>query len=366
VSAAVSGGTATVTLTPTPATRTGSAVVSFTLQKYNADADSWDKQGDVDTATWNVYTSAAGEGFESRTASVSSSISYGVALSYSGTVAVTVNNSYSTVVASAPGLVIRDADDTSETASDTLTVQATNKVANFQFASTKTGTFVVTFTNGSETTTSEIVVDAAPSDKGATITFDTAQITPGKTKVITGTVKDANGNPVNTTRAGETAGDSGTASILVTYTGDAGIVVGTMPTETDANGNFTLAVLTSTADRGTLTITATYLKAGSSTATAKKITAIQAINVGPASATDADQKITIGTFKGYVAIYTKGYMGQKLSAKVAGKWLVVDPIAAYKSNDYSRTVRLTGAGYTIDVDLYIDGVFVRSETVVTK
>jgi len=59
-------------------------------------------------------------------------------------------------------------------------------------------------------------------------------------------------------------------------------------------------------------------------------------------------------------------MGQKLSAKVAGKWLVVDPIAAFKSNDYSRTVRLTGAGYTITVDLYIDGAFVRSEVVTTK
>jgi len=367
VSSAVVAGKATLTVTPVPATRTGSAVVTFTLQKYNQDAGSWDNQGAVDSVTWNVYSSSTTDGFVSRTASVSSSISYGVALSYSGTIAVTVNNSFSDVVASAPGLVIRDADDTSETASDTLTVQATNKVANFQFAATKTGTYVVTFTNGSETTTSEIVVDAAPSNKGATITFDTTQVTPGKTKVITGTVKDANGNPVNTTRAGEAAGDSGTASILVTYTGDAGIIVGSMPTETDADGNFTLAVLTSAADRGTLTITATYLKAGAATAAADKLTVVNAVNVGPASAGDsADQKITVGTFKGYVAIYTKGYMGQKLSAKVAGRWLVVDPIAAFKSNDYSRTVRLTGAGYTITVDLYIDGEFVRSEVVTTK
>jgi len=363
VSSVVASGAASMAVTPTPATRTGSATITFTLQTWNVGTQGWDN-GDTDTATWNVYTSNASDGFEGRTASVSSSISYGVALSYSGTIAVTVNNSYSDVVASAPGLIIRDADDTSETASGTLTVQATNKVANFQFASTKTGTFVVTFTNGSETTTSEIVVDAAPSNKGATITFDTAQITPGKTKVITGTVLDANGNPVDTTRAGEN-GDSGTASILVTYTGDAGIVVGTMPTETDADGNFTLAVLTSVADRGTLTITATYLKAGAATVASQKVSVIQAVNVGPAAAA-VDQKITVGTFKGYVAIYTKGYMGQKLSAKVAGKWLVVDPIAAYKSNDYSRTVRLTGAGYTITVDLYIDGAFVRSEVVTTK
>jgi len=366
VSAAVVAGSSTVAVTPVPLTRTGSAVVTFTLQTYNQDTQGWDNNA-TDTVTWNVYTSAASDGFVSRTASTSASLSYGIVWSYSGTIAVVVNNSYSDVVASAPGLIIQDADDTTATASDTLTVTATNKTANFKFASKKTGTFVVTFTNGTFTTTSEIVFDAAPSDKGATITFDTTQITPGKTKVITGTVLDANGNPVDTTRAGEAAGDSGTASILVTYTGDAGIVVGSMPTETNADGQFTLAVLTSAADRGTLTITAVYLSDGAATATAARVTAIQAVNVGPASVADsADQKITVGTFKGYVAIYTKGYTGQKLSAKVAGKWLVVDPIAAYKSNDYSRTVRLTGAGYTIAVDLYIDGVFVRSEVVTTK
>jgi len=362
VSAAVVAGAASVAVSPVPSTRTGSAVVTFTLETYNQDTQGWDA-GSRDSVTWNVYASSATDGFVSRTASKSASVSYGVNLSYSGTIAVVVNNSHSDVVVSAPGLVIQDADDATSTASDTLTVTATNKAANFKFASMKTGTYTVTFTNGTFTTTSEIVVDAAPSNKGAKITFDTTQITPGKTKVITGKVVDANGNPVNTTATGEN-GDGGTASIIVTYTGDAGIIVGSMPTETDADGEFRLSVLTSAADRGTLTITATYLKAGAATATADKVSAVQAVNVGP----DADvslQTITVGTFKGYVAIYTKGYMGQKLSAKVAGKWLVVDPIAAYKSNDYSRTVRLTGAGYTIAVDLYIDGKFVRSEVVTT-
>ena len=365
VSAVAVAGAASVAVSPAPATRTGSATVTLTLQTYNQDTGLWDN-GNTDTVAWNVYASAASDGFVSRTASKSASISYGVVHSWSQTIAVTINNSGSAVAVSAPGLMVRNADVTTQTASDALTIIPTAKVANFQFAATLTGTYTVTFTNGSETTTSQIVVDAAPSDKGVSVVWDTTQITPGKTKVITGTVLDANGNPVDTTRAGEAVGDSGTASIVVTYTGDAGIVVGTMPTETDADGNFRLSVLTSAADRGTLTVTAVYLSDGAATAAADKLTSVQAINVGPAVADAADQKITVGTFKGYVAIYTKGYMGQKLSAKVAGKWLVVDPIAAYKSNDYSRTVRLTGAGYTITVDLYIDGVFVRSEVVTTK
>ena len=362
VSAAVSAGSATVAVTPVPTTRTGSAVVTFTLQTYNQDTQGWD-DGSSDTVAWNVYASAGSDGFVSRTASVSSSLSYGVVWSYSGTVAVVVSNSSSDVVVSAPGLVIQNVDDTSVTASDTLTVAATNKTANFAFASKKTGTYVVTFTNGSATTTSEIVFDAAPSDKGASITFDTTQITPGRTKVVTGTVVDANGNPVDTTRAGEAAGDSGTASILVTYTGDAGIVVGSMPTETNANGEFSVAILTSAADRGTLTITAVYMPAGASTPTAERVTAVQAINVGPAAVSDdADTKVNAGSFKGYVAVYAKGYEGQRLSAKVGNDWVVVPALAS----NFVRVVEFTGAGYTIAVRIYIDRVLVDTITVTTK
>jgi len=138
-----------------------------------------------------------------------------------------------------------------------------------------------------------------------------------------------------------------------------------MPTETDADGKFRVSILTSGSDDGSFALTAVYSPYGTATATADKVTSVNSIAVGD-NVVAADQKITVGSFKGYIAIYTKGYMGQKLSAKVAGKWLVVDPIAAWQGNDYSRAVRLTGAGYTILVHLYIDGEFVRSETIVTK
>ena len=79
------------------------------------------------------------------------------------------------------------------------------------------------------------------------------------------------------------------------------------------------------------------------------------------------KKLTVGSFKGFIAIYTKGYEGQKLSAKVAGKWLVVDPLKeSWRQNNYSRTVRFTGAGYDIFVHLYIDGEFIKTEMLTTK
>jgi hypothetical protein len=70
-----------------------------------------------------------------------------------------------------------------------------------------------------------------------------------------------------------------------------------------------------------------------------------------AQATSADQKVNVGTFKGFVALYAKGYEGQKMSAIVAGKWIVVESLAS----DFERVVRFTGAGYTITTKLYIDG-----------
>jgi hypothetical protein len=79
------------------------------------------------------------------------------------------------------------------------------------------------------------------------------------------------------------------------------------------------------------------------------------------------KKLTTGSFKGFIAIYTKGYEGSKLSAKVAGKWLLVDSLdESWRGNDYSRTVRFTGAGYDIFVHLYIDGEYIRTDELTTK
>ena len=151
---------------------------------------------------------------------------------------------------------------------------------------------------------------------------------------------------------------------MVTYTvtGNAGIPIGTMPTDTDADGEFTITVLTGANDSGTAVVSATYYKSGAATPVAQVLTFNQSIVVGGAATAPAsDQKLTVGSFKGFVAIYALNYTGQKLSAKVAGKWLVVNELTRFQ-----RVVRNTGAGYTIKVDLHIDGVFVRSETVVTK
>jgi hypothetical protein len=75
-----------------------------------------------------------------------------------------------------------------------------------------------------------------------------------------------------------------------------------------------------------------------------------------------DRKITIGTFKGFVAVYFKGYKDTRVSIKIAGKWLVVPKVP----KDFHRVVRNTGAGYTVKSEVYIDRKLVRERLLVTR
>ena len=81
-----------------------------------------------------------------------------------------------------------------------------------------------------------------------------------------------------------------------------------------------------------------------------------------AAVASADTKVNVGSFKGYVALYAKGYKGQKMTAIVAGKWIKVDSLAS----DFERVVRYTGAGYDIVTTIYIDGAKVETFNVTTK
>ncbi|MTA30962.1 MAG: hypothetical protein F2558_03320, partial [Actinobacteria bacterium] len=76
--------------------------------------------------------------------------------------------------------------------------------------------------------------------------------------------------------------------------------------------------------------------------------------------------VTVGTFRGFVAIFTKDLQGQELTAKVAGKWIRQNPIRNFKTNSYSRLVRFTGAGYDIVIDVYINKKFYKRYTTRTR
>ena len=141
------------------------------------------------------------------------------------------------------------------------------------------------------------------------------------------------------------------------------IVFGTLPTHTDATGALTFAVLLGSNDTGTITVTVSYDQNGDLDYVDTKdlvTTATTVINATGVAAADA--KVNVGSFKGYVALYAKGYKGKKMSAIVAGKWIVVASLAS----DFERVVEFTGAGVDVAVRIYIDRVLMDTINLTTK
>ena len=105
----------------------------------------------------------------------------------------------------------------------------------------------------------------------------------------------------------------------------------------------------------------------------KYVNGLVLTNKGPSSSTSpspgipgsdalASNKITIGTFKGFVAIYFKGYQDTRVSIQIAGKWLVVPSIP----KAFHRVVRNTGAGFTVNSKIFIDRKLVQEKTLTTR
>ncbi|MCF8529536.1 MAG: hypothetical protein K9G13_06545 [Aquiluna sp.] len=76
-------------------------------------------------------------------------------------------------------------------------------------------------------------------------------------------------------------------------------------------------------------------------------------------------RVNAGSFKGYVALYAKGYEGKRLSAKVGKDWVIIPSIPA-ATNDLYRVVEYTGAGVDVAVKIYIDRVLRETVDLTTR
>jgi hypothetical protein len=215
---------------------------------------------------------------------------------------------------------------------------------------------LVTITSGAATKDQKVTFTSVGAVTGYSVKLTTpATVQSGATYRVAGQILDVNGNGIAVT----TAGTGTNPTLSVTYLG-LGLVSGGLPTTTDKDGMFYFYVLVGSNDMGTATITASYDADGTATVS-KAVTTSSTVYVGQAA--PSDTKVNVGTFKGFVALYAKGYKGQKMSAIVAGKWIVVESLAS----DFERVVRFTGAGYTITSKIYIDGVMIGDAfTTVTK
>jgi hypothetical protein len=78
--------------------------------------------------------------------------------------------------------------------------------------------------------------------------------------------------------------------------------------------------------------------------------------------TQTDTKVTIGSFLGYVAVYTKNLSGQKLSIHVGSKRRTV----AVLTNDFTANLTKVGSNRLVEVRVFVAGQLVESTMVLVR
>jgi hypothetical protein len=365
-SAAVSAGQAAFVVSPTATT-----TYTAQLQKFNTSTLVYDTVGSSDTHVVTVGASEAAanitvvassasnlalngsalKAVDTRLGATAPTLTTGNRATISGQVTTALGiATYGVVTLSAPNAMFK-VGGVYTLGSATVQTSATGAYAD-----------VVVYSNTAGAVTLSAVVGAASKDLGLSfaaaaettgakwVITAPANVLPGSTAQFKAQLLDTYSNPVKVTTA--------TTKIQIAYTGP-GFITATLPSTTDADGMLSFSVLFGSADTGAIALSFTY--DGDSVASTTNVVAAVAVTVG-VPVVVVDQKVNVGSFKGYVALYAKGYAGQKMSAIVAGKWIVVESL----DSGFERVVRFTGAGYDIDVKIYIDIVLTGTFKVLTK
>jgi hypothetical protein len=354
---AVVAGAATFAFTPSPATKTGSAIVESDLERRDADNNAWIAEpgttaaGDVSVTVTGVVSTFSALSVVSQSASVSyfpDTVSY-------ETVTATVTNAGETVTVTGPAALIFREGGFTATKSGSITLRASSTgVVTLNVAALLEGSHTITFTVGAVSTTSLLVVDPAAGNAGVKVAFDKTSIVAGETSTITGKVTDANGNPVNTQT------DGSGATVVLSYTGK-GLPFNLSATETDEKGEFKVNILALPGDVGSGTLTATYRPAGAVVDT-KNVTATQVITIAaPAAVAGPEINAVIGTFNGRWAVRVENAKGAVVSVKVGNRWVKYTSL-----NDNYLFSRKSRVGATLPVAVYVNGQLENVATITIK
>jgi hypothetical protein len=226
---------------------------------------------------------------------------------------------------------------------------------NLYSTSAQKDTVITVTANGVSSTVKVSFVGAGIGEGTSLVVTMPAAVKPASTFQVKAKLSDVFGNGVATTGG----------AIKVTYTG-AGIVFGTLPTDTDANGELMFSVLLGSNDTGSVNVTVSYdQNADSDYLDAKDLVTAgtTAINASGVVAASSDTKVNVGTFSGKLVVYALNAAGSEVSYKIAGKW-VTQVVTSDLLQRYDRVVGATGK--TIKVDIYVDGVLKLAKSVVTK
>ena len=196
-------------------------------------------------------------------------------------------------------------------------------------------------------------VDIGPISKPETLPAPTPPATPG-------TPETSAGKTISSiiVQAGSLVVLSGTKLDLVTSVTIDGIAIA-IKTQSSTSLTLQLPALITLGVKDIVLVSSVgnLIAAALITVVAAETPAINPVVINPVA-----KKLSIGSFKGSVAIYAKGYQGQRLSALIAGKWLKVDSI----TKSFQRVIRKTGSNKTINVKIFIDRKLEKELRITTK
>jgi hypothetical protein len=378
----IATGRATVTVSDAQI-GTSNVTVVVTPQKLQDDGTTWNGTGTAGAVTYTLYpasqtgaavtaTSAdASVPFPTDAVSAGDSRLVQTAVTGDGTAGTDAIEITGVVTDSLTGVVKSGAPVTVSGASSLLFVDGTRaKFGSLTLFADENGAYsvhvrsnvaqkdsVVTVTSQGGSKTIKVTFEAADDNAGATLVIDApAYVAAGSTFIATATLKDEFGNPV---LADSANGGGLTADFKAAYSGP-GLIVGTLPTKTEADGTAKVAALLGSNDKGTITVTFSYDQDGDADyADADDLVVTKTITIGTAPAA---AKVNVGSFNGKLVVYANGYNGKKISWKVGGKWGT-----AVAASDTARFARVTPVkGVTVSVQIYVDGVLTLTKSVVTK
>jgi hypothetical protein len=261
-----------------------------------------------------------------------------------------------TVTISAPGVMFVTDSAHYSLGSTTIKTGATGAWGDVAVLSTTAGKHTVTVTSGTGSATEDVYFGAAAHNSGAVVVVSApATVLRGSTLQVSATVTDKFGNAVDTS--------TGAATVAVTYTGP-GLIVGTLPTETDADGMVKFNVLFGSNDSGTFAATVTYRPAGAVVDT-DNISASASVVVGTVGNVGALSGWTKNLNDGTVKMYAKNIVGVgKVQFFLNGEeiaWVRAATAADSKLREANgayylvRTVDLV-EGQKNALEIYVDGV----------
>ncbi len=233
---------------------------------------------------------------------------------------------------------------------------------NVSVASNKAGKQTINITSGGVTQVVTVVFAQADDNAGTSLVVDApATILPGRTLVVTGVLTDKFGNPVNTVSTTDASNDAAgelLGDFSVAYDGP-GLIVGSLPTETDADGKFTFRVLLGASETGSASVTAKYDANGDldyadtgDLSVAKTIT----IGAAPVVATAAAS----GSTGKFFASATNA-AGKKVVVKVSGKF-----VTSFTGTLAKKSVAVAALKGNRTVTIYVGGQLVLTKLVTIK